>query len=74
MNDDEVGKKVPGIEEMLGEMAKMAFGHNRTECFLHNLCVQCNEPAINFDDEISEREYKISGMCQRCQNDFFCDQ
>lgn len=25
----------------------------------------------DFDDELSRKEYSISGMCQKCQNDIF---
>jgi hypothetical protein len=28
----------------------------------------CGEPILGFTDEISEREYGISGMCQTCQD------
>lgn len=31
----------------------------------------CGQPVTGFRDEISEREYKISGMCQACQDSFF---
>ena len=36
-------------------------------------CPICKNP-INmndFTDELSVKEFHISGMCQRCQNDFF---
>lgn len=31
----------------------------------------CAGPATEFRDEISRREYGISGMCQKCQDAFF---
>lgn len=34
-------------------------------------CVWCRKEAIVFEDEISEREFKISGLCQECQNKSF---
>ena len=33
-----------------------------------NLCVACNGPAVEFKDEISRREYRLSGLCQICQD------
>lgn len=41
----------------------------------HNRCmpapIGCGEPAEHFDDETSRREYRISGLCQKCQNAIF---
>ena len=38
-----------------------------------NKCPFCNKPVeINeFRDEISKKEYKISGLCQECQDKTF---
>jgi len=37
------------------------------------LCPFCNQPirVDEFKDELSIKEYKISGLCQRCQDGFF---
>ena len=37
-------------------------------------CVDCNEPITStkdFKDELSIREYSISGLCQKCQDAIF---
>lgn len=35
-------------------------------------CPLCEETIkMNFKDEISLREFNISGMCQKCQDGFF---
>lgn len=31
----------------------------------------CGQPATTFKDEVSRREYQISGLCQTCQDRFF---
>ena len=31
----------------------------------------CGKPVTGFSDELSAREYKISGLCQTCQNEVF---
>jgi hypothetical protein len=31
----------------------------------------CGKPANEFKDEVSEHEYRISGLCQTCQDDIF---
>ena len=39
----------------------------------NGLCPTCREPidATTFKDDISLREFRISGMCQKCQDGFF---
>lgn len=36
------------------------------------LCTWCEEPIwiVDFEDELSMKEYKINGLCQTCQNEF----
>ena len=38
-----------------------------------NRCTICGAPIFetDFADELSKKEYSISGMCQRCQNKAF---
>jgi len=33
--------------------------------------VGCGGPAMVFRDPLSAREYRITGMCQKCQDEFF---
>ena len=37
------------------------------------VCVFCGGDATEFKDELSEREYYISALCQKCQNDVFAN-
>lgn len=36
-------------------------------------CPFCGKPVDpnSFRDELSKREFQISGLCQKCQDDFF---
>lgn len=34
-------------------------------------CPICKGPAKNFRDALSLKEYNISGMCQKCQDEVF---
>ena len=55
--------KTEAIKAMLGEAAPFKTG-----------CATCGEPTGNptdFRDELSMREYKISRMCQDCQDKIF---
>lgn len=39
----------------------------------HGFCPFCGKPvsADSFRDELSRKEFSISGLCQVCQDDFF---
>jgi hypothetical protein len=37
------------------------------------LCTTCAEPITDFKDELSEREFNISGLCQKCQDRVFSE-
>ena len=58
--------------EISGLLEKMA---GRTTAIESNKCVRkpigCGEPIKGFRDELSEREYRISGLCQNCQDEIF---
>ncbi len=69
MAADEVGEKSAGVEDAL----QREFGMNRREHGLNQTCVGCTKPKGEFKDEASEREYKISLLCQACQDVAFDD-
>ena len=35
------------------------------------ICTTCPNPATDFRDALSQKEYRISGMCQNCQDKTF---
>lgn len=57
----------PKITNMLSKM----IGTNIVEKIENDICVLCHKPVGDFKDEVSRREYRISGLCQKCQDDFF---
>jgi hypothetical protein len=65
--------KNPSIDQMLVAM----FGVDRQESIKENVCIGppigCGQPISNFGlwSEIEQAEYKISGLCQRCQRAIF---
>jgi len=65
----EPSKKSPQIEQFL----EKNFG--RTTAITTNTCVSspigCGKPITPFRDALSEKEYKISGLCQNCQDEIF---
>lgn len=50
--------KAPAIENLLEGL----FG--RTASIQSDVCVFCKQPATEFRDKLSEKEYRISGICQ----------
>ena len=55
-------KRNPKIQKFLDD------NFQQTENILKGLCPICNEPTEQFRDELSLREYYISGLCQKCQD------
>lgn len=53
-------------------MRQAGFGKD-VELVEQGKCPFCKKPidATTFRDELSLKEFKISGMCQKCQDDFF---
>ena len=53
------------------EFTLMAFGRAFSIAQSGKQCVCCGEFNLEFRDELSRKEYKISGMCQCCQDSVF---
>lgn len=66
--------KMKNIKRLLDKMTDSQPFFNRRSTAIHaELCVMCENPNVNFRDQLSEREYRISGFCQNCQDSFFND-
>lgn len=50
---------------------KSIFGNDISERISNNRCPMCNKEITGFRDSLSEKEYKISGLCQKCQDKIF---
>lgn len=62
-------KKSPAIDSILEAIT----GRNRMESILTLTCATCGNDAQNhaFRDALSWKEFNISGMCQKCQDEVF---
>lgn len=69
----EVKVKTKQITALLDDITKQVFGHTRTNSIGTDTCVRCGCIANEFKDQRSAREYKISGFCQKCQDEIFGD-
>jgi len=65
-----MSKKHPVIESLLEEISSV-IGTPRSVAFKGRTCVMCSGSAATFKNAISEKEYTLSGMCQKCQDEFF---
>ena len=59
------------MDSLIDKMGENVFAMSRTKAHKLLLCVTCGKSADNFKDPISVKEYKISGMCQTCQDQIF---
>jgi hypothetical protein len=64
-------EKSPEMESFLDSVTGKVFGRTRTDSIGSGVCVTCGGEAISFRDEVSKKEYTISGMCQECQDSVF---
>lgn len=58
------------------ELEKLLEGFSgRTTAIKADRCVDepigCGKPVGDFRNDLSEREYRLSGLCQICQDDLF---
>ena len=66
-------KRNPEVQRYLDAFAKKCFGKSQTECKEQKICVYCHKKIEDedFKNNISRKEYGISGLCQKCQDDTF---
>lgn len=68
ISDPGVESKSEGMENLLENVAQVAFGRSRAASRKNSVCLICGGEATEFRDELSRKEYGISGMCQKCQD------
>ena len=59
--------KTPELDALIKDI----LGIDRVESIQSDKCAWCKEPATEFRNEISRKEYTISGFCQKCQDKTF---
>jgi predicted Zn-dependent protease len=64
-------KRNPTLQEIVDKTAKTMFGTTLGEAQGERHCVACGCVADKFRDPLSEKEYSISGFCQKCQDKIF---
>ena len=46
-------------------------GRDRKDSINKNKCTWCGKEVGTFKDDLSKKEYTISGFCQKCQDNTF---
>ena len=57
------------MEQFQEEISMAWFGRSVSLAKAGNQCVSCGKSATEFRDEISKSEYRISSLCQHCQDE-----
>lgn len=65
----EPSKKSPEMEKLIDTFNPS--GRKRVDSVKADICAWCGEPATKFKDDLSRKEYTISGFCQECQDKTF---
>lgn len=63
--------KSPEMKKFRDDIGKALFGIVPSEALRQGICLTCGEDAKEFSDELSKKEYSISVMCQKCQDEIF---
>ena len=61
--------KAPEIESLLTNLS----GKDRAGTIQKRQCTFCETPNMDFRTPLDRKEYRISGMCQNCQDRVFND-
>ncbi len=66
-------KRTPELQKFLDNFTKKNFGISDTEAKEKQVCVFCGKEVKleDFRNEISIKEWNISHLCQKCQDDTF---
>lgn len=59
--------KSEAMQRVCDELAKNLFDWDGD----NTKCRTCSSPVSKFRNELSEAEWRISGMCQECQDEIF---
>jgi RNase P subunit RPR2 len=64
-------KRDPKLQKSLDRLARSRGFVPVREAIERKICSRCRKPAVEFKDHLSEKEYKITGFCQKCQDWLF---
>ena len=59
------------LEQYKEDKAFSMFGRSRQLAIAAGQCVKCGTYDLNFRDDVSQKEFLLSGFCQTCQDEIF---
>lgn len=59
------------LSELIRILSESSVSQSESRARATQTCKLCGGPARSFRDWVSELEYKISAICQQCQNRYF---
>jgi hypothetical protein len=65
--------KTQSMTATLDNISLRSLGRARSLAIAGRSCVTCGKRADIFRDSLSVKEYHISGMCQKCQDEVFVE-
>jgi uncharacterized CHY-type Zn-finger protein len=65
--------KTENMIATLDNISLRNLGRARSLAIVNRSCVTCGKRADIFRDSLSVKEYHISGMCQKCQDEIFSE-
>lgn len=74
MEIDPKMERDPKMQRGLDDLAKGVFGVSNTEAGEQMICVSCKavvDGRESFKNDLSWKEYGISRLCQKCQDEVF---
>ena len=69
--DKTFSEKHPSLEGAMEAASKAVGGCGKRTYGKCALCPREFDPEAEFKDELSKKEYRVSGMCQKCQDQMF---
>ena len=70
----EPASKTPEMWNALNKLSESISGRAVTKSIEEDICWSCGKKATEFKDRMSYREFKISGLCQECQDKVFVEE
>jgi len=64
-------KRNKNLQNALDGFTKRVVNKTQEKAEKEKVCIWCGEKITGFKDELSRKEYKISGLCQKCQDETF---
>ena len=61
------------VQEAIDKISTKAFNNTQKRANNRAECICCGGWIMGFKDEVSVREYHITGMCQACQDKVYED-